>query len=132
MTWQIYLVIAIVAAILLFQYYLSNLAKRSLGLPAPDTTAVDGAVHNMPRRLYYFYATHCHNCKAMTPIVDQLCVTHSNLVKINVDDAKDIASGFRIVGTPSFALVEDGHILEMLLGSQSEKKLTTMLDAGKR
>ncbi len=129
MSWQLYLVIALIASGLLFQYFVSRLAKRALGMSAPDTSAVDGAAQNMPRRLYYFYATHCLNCKAMSPIVDQLCSSHPNLIKINIDESKEIAQGFRIAGTPSFVLVEDGIIRETLLGSQTEKKLKILLEA---
>jgi thiol-disulfide isomerase/thioredoxin len=127
MSWQLYLIIAIIIVILLIQVFISHQAKRALGLPAPNTIAVDGAVHNMPRRVYYFYATHCHHCKAMTPIVDQLSTSHPNLIKININEMKDIAREFRIAATPSFVLAEDGIVREVLLGSQSEKKLKKML-----
>jgi len=129
MGWQIYLVIALIAAAIFFQYYISHLAKRALGMPAPDTSSVDGAALNMPRRMYYFYATHCRSCVAMIPILEKLCALHSNLIKINIDDSKVIALGFRIVGTPSFVLVENGIIREILLGTQTEKKLRTLLEA---
>lgn len=130
MSWQLYLIIALVALILLFQFLISRQAKRSLGMPAPDTMAVDGVAHDLPRRVYYFYATHCHHCRAMTPIVDQLRASHPNLVKINIDDSKEITQGFGISATPSFILVEDGIIREILIGSQSEKKLKQILEVG--
>ena len=82
----------------------------------------------MPRRVYYFYANHCHHCRAITPIVDQLSVSHPNLIKINIDDSKEIAQRFGIAGTPSLILVEDGIIRETLLGSQSEKRIKCMLE----
>ena len=125
----IYLLFGLMAAMILFQIFMSRLAKRAVGQPAPDTTTVDGEAHNMRRRVYYFYATHCGPCRAMTPIVDQMRATHPNLIKINIDDSLEIAQGFRIAGTPSLVLVEEGLIRQVLLGAQSENKLKHMLEA---
>jgi thiol-disulfide isomerase/thioredoxin len=127
MNWQFYLIIAVVAVFLIFQFNIFRQAKRTLGMPAPDTTAVDGDAHNMARRVYYFHATHCGQCRSMSPIVDRLKATHPNLIKINIDDSLDIALGFRIAATPSLVMVEDGIIKEFLPGSQSEKTLKRML-----
>ena len=129
MSWQIYLIISLVVAILLFQFFISHQAKRALGMHAPDTTAVDGAAFNMPRKVYYFYAKHCEHCRTMTPIVDQLRATYPNLIKINIDEFKAIAQTFKIVATPSLIVVEEGIIRKILLGSQSEKKLKAILEA---
>ena len=102
-------------------------ARRNEGKAAPDTAAVDGAAHADRRRVYYFFATHCGPCRAMTPVVDRLRETHRNLIKIDVAEAPDLARSFGIAATPSFVLVEDGAIRQVKLGGQSEKQLLQLI-----
>lgn len=127
MHWLIYLLAGIMALLFLMQFLALRRARRSEGMTAPDTTAVDGAAHADLRRVYYFYATHCGPCRAMTPVVDRLREIHRNLIKINIAEAPDLARGFGIAATPSFVLVEGGAIRQVKLGGQSEKQLLMMI-----
>ncbi len=129
MDWPFYLFVGLVAAMYLFQFYIARRARRAEGRAVPDTAAVDGAAQSMRRRVYYFYAPHCGPCRAMTPLVERMQTTHANLIKINIEEAQELARAFHIAATPSFVLVQDGVIRRVHLGAQSEKKLQEMLTA---
>ena len=84
MHWLIYPLAGFIALLFLMQFLALRRARQSEGRAAPDTTAVDGAAHADRRRVYYFHATHCGPCRAMTPVVDRLRTEHRNLIEINV------------------------------------------------
>lgn len=117
----------VVAFLFLLQCLMWLQARRSQGQPAPDTSGVDGAAVTDPVRVYYFYAVHCGPCRAMVPLVDRLCASHRNLIKLNVAESRELARDFGVTATPSFIQVVDGIIRQVKLGGQSEAKLLTML-----
>jgi thiol-disulfide isomerase/thioredoxin len=127
MHWLIYPVAGFIALLLLMQFLALRRARQSEGRAAPDTTAVDGAAREDRRRVYYFHATHCGPCRAMTPVVDRLRETYRNLIKVNVAEAPELARGFGIAATPSFVLVEEGVVRQVKLGGQSEGQLLKLL-----
>ncbi|RUP25718.1 MAG: thioredoxin [Curvibacter sp.] len=105
-------------------------AKRSVGSPAPDTSSIDGPAASDTRRLYYFYSASCGPCRAIKPLVEKLRQTHRNLIPVDVAQNLDLARQFGIAGTPSFILVSEGAVREVLLGGQSERKLLDLLAGG--
>jgi thioredoxin 1 len=129
MPWILYLVIGFVTLLLLTQYLAMKRAKASEGQPAPNTEAVDGEAHGAERRVYYFFATHCGPCRAMTPIVDRLQAAHRNLIKINVAETPELARDFGIAATPSFIVVENDVVRQVKLGGQSERQLLHLLQS---
>ncbi|MFN2310110.1 MAG: thioredoxin family protein [Gammaproteobacteria bacterium] len=129
MHWLIYLVVGLVALLAWTQFMAYRRAKQTEGRAAPDTAGIDGEAHGEPRRVYYFFAAQCGPCRAITPLVDRLRVTHRNLVKVDVAEAPEIARGFGIAATPSFVVVENGTIRTVRLGGQSETQLLDLLRA---
>ncbi|HYP68966.1 MAG TPA: thioredoxin family protein [Thiobacillaceae bacterium] len=127
MYWGVYLLAALVAAVILMQYSLYRRARRVEGQEAPDTSVLDGIAGRNSRKLYYFYARHCRPCKAMGPTIERLRKEHPNLIKLDVAEAPDIARQFGIVATPTFVLVEAGRIRRVRLGSMSQRELLAML-----
>ena len=102
-------------------------AKQAQGKPAPDTRSVDGEAASDVRRVYYFFGVNCGPCRASTPVVDQLRLTHRNLIKIDVAKHRSLAQAFGVTATPSFVLVEAGKIVQVKIGAVGEKKLLAML-----
>jgi thioredoxin 1 len=100
------------------------LARRMLGrqIPEPSADARSGA------RLYYFWSPHCGMCRGMTPLIDRLRETRSDLVKINVAESPELARGFGVAATPTLVLVRDGMVEKVLLGAQSETRILELLD----
>jgi thiol-disulfide isomerase/thioredoxin len=128
MSWAPITIFAVVALVAAMQGLMWVRAKRSVGQAAPDTSSVDGAAAGDPRRVYYFHSAHCGPCRAIKPLVERLRQTHRNLIPVDIAEQIDLARKFSVAGTPSFVLVEDGSVREVLLGGQSERKLVALLE----
>jgi thioredoxin 1 len=73
-----------------------------------------------------FYATWCPPCKTIAPIYNQLSTTHAvpgkfAFVKVNVDEAREIASQYGIQAMPTFLLFKDGKQVEEVKGADPRK-----------
>ena len=64
----------------------------------------------------------------MTPVIQRLAESRDDVVSINAAEHLDIARGFKVMGTPTLVLVEDGRIRKMLLGAKSEQQILSLLD----
>jgi thioredoxin 1 len=73
-----------------------------------------------------FYATWCPPCKTIAPIYNQLSTTYSvpgkfAFVKVNVDEAREIAAQYGIQAMPTFLLFKDGKQVEEIKGADPRK-----------
>jgi len=66
-----------------------------------------------------FYATWCGPCARVTPIIDDLAEKYENIVflKVNVDEADEIAAGFEISQLPTFIYLNMGNIVQRIEGA---------------
>jgi len=127
MNWMGIVAGGLIALIVGMQLVMWLRAKRSVGNPAPDTSSIDGPAAADARRLYYFYSASCGPCRAIKPLVEKLRQSHRNLIPVDVGQNIELARKFGIAGTPSFILVEGGSIRQVLLGGQTERKLSSLL-----
>lgn len=109
------------------QLGMRRLGHRAEGRAAPDTRAFDGDARPQSLRVYYFYAPHCGPCRSMTPLIDELRASYPNLIKVDVSHAPEVAQGFYVVATPSFAVVDRGVIQRVFLGVSNKSKILRML-----
>ncbi|KAJ4323301.1 hypothetical protein N0V94_001917 [Neodidymelliopsis sp. IMI 364377] len=73
-----------------------------------------------------FYATWCPPCKTIAPIYNQLSTAHAvpgkfAFVKVNVDEAREIAAQYGIQAMPTFLLFKDGKQVEEVKGADPRK-----------
>ncbi len=74
-----------------------------------------------------FYADWCGPCKAMGPTLDAFQqVSDVPLVKINVDQERDIAMKYDVRGIPCFICIEDGVATARASGVQSLQQLKNL------
>lgn len=67
-----------------------------------------------------FSATWCGPCKMQAPILEELAgEVDYNIVKVDVDEASDIASQYNVNAVPSLMIFENGVLKETLVGFQS-------------
>jgi thioredoxin 2 len=62
----------------------------------------------------------------VTPALERLATSHAGklkAVKVNVDDAPDIAARYRVQGIPLLVLVRDGHEVDRLVGAVPERDI---------
>jgi thioredoxin 1 len=66
-----------------------------------------------------FYATWCGPCARVTPIIDELAEKYEDIkfLKVNVDQADEIAEGFEIGSLPTFVYLNLGNIVNRIEGA---------------
>ena len=64
-----------------------------------------------------FYADWCGPCKMMSPIVDEMSKeVDVKVVKLNVDEAPEIAQKYGIMSIPTFIVFKDGKEYKKHIG----------------
>ena len=78
-----------------------------------------------------FYADWCGPCKAMAPVVEELAEEYAGKVKvgkINVDNAMDIATKYRIMSIPTFMVFKGSEAVAKMIGMQDKRVLKEAMD----
>lgn len=123
-----YLLLIIVLLVAGMQLGVLVAAKRRSGQPAPDfSVLLDEGLKNEKRFLLYFFSLQCGPCRGITPIVDELASRHANVLKVDVTLHMALARDFRILGTPSFVVVQDGVVESMQVGGTTPARLEKLL-----
>ena len=70
-----------------------------------------------------FFATWCGACKTIAPCFEAMAEEMSNVVflKVDVEEAEDIAEEYNISGFPTFEFLKNGQKVANLIGNNSEK-----------
>jgi hypothetical protein len=67
-------------------------------------------------------------CKSITPIVDELIKERDDVVSIDITQHLDLARSYRIMGTPAWAIVEQGIIGSISLGGRTRSQIMKLLE----
>jgi thioredoxin 1 len=79
-----------------------------------------------------FYATWCGPCKMLSPRLDKLAGEFSGkikFVKVNVDEAQQLAGRFRVEGIPTLLFFKDGKLEDRVTGLLPEEALKSRLSS---
>jgi thioredoxin 1 len=79
-----------------------------------------------------FFAPWCGPCRALAPALDAIAKTYDGrikVVKVNVDDAGELAAQYQIQGVPTLMVFRDGKVVETMVGVPPAKILLGKLDA---
>ena len=79
-----------------------------------------------------FFATWCGPCKMIAPMLDQLAAEFegsAKILKLDVDQAKEIATQYGIRGVPTLILFKDGEIVDKMVGPQPKDELKSKIAA---
>ena len=77
-----------------------------------------------------FWAEWCGPCRMVSPIVDQIAEELEGklkVVKVNVDDAQDLASRYQIMSIPTLILFKGGEPVEQMVGAVSKEQLISKI-----
>lgn len=73
-----------------------------------------------------FWAEWCGPCKALAPILDEISSEMSGraaVVKVNVDEAADLAQQYGIRGIPTLIFFKGGEVKSTLVGNQPKAEI---------
>jgi thioredoxin 1 len=77
-----------------------------------------------------FYAPWCGPCKTLSPRLDKLAGEFSGkikVVKVNVDEAQELAGRFRVEGIPTLLFFKNGKLEDRVTGLLPEEELRSRL-----
>ncbi len=78
-----------------------------------------------------FYAVWCGPCKLLGPMLEQVAAGFRGrikFVKVNVEDAPELAAVYQVSGVPTLALFRGGAMMDALVGLVSPKALKAWLE----
>src|SRR3954452_17914725 len=91
-----------------------------------DSHTFDSAIRASMPVLVDFWARWCRPCRMVSPVVERVgraLAGRLKVVKLNVDEAPDIASRYSVQGIPLLVLIEDGREADRLVGAAAEPQL---------
>ena len=122
------IIVLVVALVMFLQLDLVWRMQKQVGNPAPDISQHLGHAPRADERvLVYFLSQHCHACKSMTPLIEQMQKQHDNVLSVNISDQPQLARDFGITATPTVAIIEDSKISAMRAGTLNQKQLDRLL-----
>ena len=76
-----------------------------------------------------FWASWCGPCRELGPVVDALGeeLTDVKVVKINVDEERELAKKYRIFSIPTLVVIKDGQAVNKSVGVKSREEILAML-----
>ena len=76
-----------------------------------------------------FYADWCGPCKMLAPLVEEIAAASDayEVVKLNVDDAPEIAARYGVMSIPTLIVFRNGQAAGKTIGVQSKQTILNML-----
>jgi len=79
-----------------------------------------------------FWATWCGPCRMLSPILDEVeeeMTDKISVVKVNVDDADEIAAQYRIMSIPTLLFFKNGQLVDKTVGAMPKAVLVEKIKA---
>lgn len=78
-----------------------------------------------------FWAEWCGPCRVLGPILDEVANEvgeNAKIVKVNVDDNRELAEKFGIRGIPTMIFFKNGQAAKTLVGVQAKEEIKKTLE----
>lgn len=83
------------------------------------------------RVLVDFWAEWCGPCRMVAPVVEDIAAEYGEQIKVaklNVDENQSTASRYGIMSIPTMLVMEDGKVVDKLVGYMPKDKLVSKLN----
>lgn len=76
-----------------------------------------------------FYADWCGPCKMISPVVEAVAKENEDIkvVKVNVDDAQDLAIKYEVMSIPTLVVIKDGEEANRIIGLADKNEILNMI-----
>lgn len=76
-----------------------------------------------------FWASWCGPCRMLAPVVEKLSEEHPEIrvVKVNVDEAQQLAQRFQVMSIPTLVLFKEGQAVARSVGVKPQRVLEEMI-----
>ena len=95
-------------------------------------TSFDGLLQDDKLVIVDFWATWCGPCRMLSPLLDEVeeeMADKVTVVKVNVDDADEIAMRFRIMNIPTLLFFKNGQLVDKTVGAMPKNVLVDKINA---
>ena len=95
-------------------------------------TSFDGLLESEKLVIVDFWATWCGPCRMLSPLLDEVEAEMEDkivVVKVNVDDADEIAMRYRIMSIPTLIFFKDGQMVDRTVGAMPKSVLLDKIEA---
>jgi thioredoxin 1 len=78
-----------------------------------------------------FWAEWCGPCRMVAPVVENIAAEYGDQIKVaklNVDENQSTASRYGIMSIPTMLVMEDGKVIDKLVGYMPKDKLVSKLN----
>jgi len=78
-----------------------------------------------------FWAEWCRPCHMLAPTVAEIAQDYAGklkVMKLNIDEAMDSTSRYRVQGIPTLLLFKDGQVVEQIVGAKPKDEITKALE----
>ena len=76
-----------------------------------------------------FYADWCPPCRALSPIIEEIAESGKiKVVKVNVDDAREVAIRYKIFSIPTLMIFVDGEPVDSIIGLSSKEDIEAWIE----
>ena len=79
-----------------------------------------------------FWAVWCGPCRMLSPLLDEVeeeMADKITVVKVNVDDADEIAMRYRIMNIPTLLFFQNGQLVDKSVGAMPKNLLVDKINA---
>ncbi len=95
-------------------------------------TSFDGLLESSKLVIADFWATWCGPCRMLSPLLDEVeeeMADKIEVVKVNVDDADEVAARFRIMNIPTLLFFKGGQLVDKTVGAMPKNVLVEKINA---
>ena len=95
-------------------------------------TSFDALLESDKLVIVDFWAVWCGPCRMLSPLLDEVeeeMADKITVVKVNVDDADEVAAQFRIMSIPTLLFFKNGQLVDKTVGAMPKSTLVDKINA---